>query len=530
MKVLTFISFLCLFTRLLAQSGDSDFILNEAVFKKSKGDKMLFQVIGQTEQLTYTITGDYDSNLWLESVDQKGNRANMTEVSNLRYNGVKRDFDRCILSNNHLYLFSRAHHKKNGQTYLIIDEYDPIDLKPLSLVKLDSVDFIESKDRKWLFYEITPQLPQLKALAWAGLYCSSNGEHVVDFIPTNVYAKGEKPRVSMRILDKDLNARWIRDYDVPFYNYSFKFTEVLVDSKGDPHILCKEYLSSNEEFVDRKINYVYHVFSFINGGNQFVHNRIVHPDLNILEMTIHDLEDGNLQVTGFLCGDNAELLTGTFILKLDVVNETTDLINKNLFADDLILKTMDNVELNHYSSQNKTPGLSNFVIRRVNVLPDGSTLISAEQQKFIETTTLTAGSVPNQGLPGTGSMSVPSYKPVVNDLVIARIDKNGKLIWNAAIPKSQSCLKYQTRNSYTWCYCDNKIRVVYNSGPGTTHNEVVMATIDENGKIEYSTVIEFVREVPTFQAEVSQSLKECEIFLNFAKGNSFGYGKLSFKK
>jgi hypothetical protein len=279
-----------------------------------------------------------------------------------------------------------------------------------------------------------------------------------------------------------------REYDqvrieFPFQSRDFSFQTLELSNNGDIHLMAA--IPKDDEGEKRKARTKVkelRLFTFYK-EDQMLHEYPIRIGENyISEYKMRVRNNGDVLVTGFYSDFRSNSMKGIFYLEIEPSTKSVKNLKNTDFTESFLKLFISK------RKAKKKRELANFEVRDIFVKPDGGIQFLAEYYYYYVTITQDA----NGNIRETHHYNY-------GDIIVADMDKNGKINWWTKIPKRQNTVNdvgYYSGMSYY--YINNKLHLVYNEhernikevDPDRIRNIrlkkawTVLVTVDENGKVE----------------------------------------------
>ncbi|MDT0606081.1 hypothetical protein [Croceitalea rosinachiae] len=303
------------------------------------------------------------------------------------------------------------------------------------------------------------------------------------FIISTHHRKGKENKHTIHLFDSDLNKRWENDFSAEVEEKNYAFENIALSNNGDEvYILGKAYFKKNRfKAEERKFQYelikigggVAKTQSFDNPGK---FSEGLYPILNY----------NKLYCVGFYADRKDNRYNGLSFFELNP--SSLAILNKKYnpftqqFMDDKFGRDDEQV-------------INNLVFKNV-VLTDENTILFNAEEYFVTTSMQSTGA----------GQRVRVERFHYNDIVSAKMDTNGRMIWARNINKAevtQGDGAYTSYSSYTkdgdtYFFIStaaenpqliNGERLVFKQGL-TGNRNVFLISLDEIGKLDYEKVID----------------------------------------
>lgn len=217
---------------------------------------------------------------------------------------------------------------------------------------------------------------------------------------------------SIKVFDENFNKLWEKEFELPYKDKRFKLQEVKVSDSGEVFILGKVYPREKKE---KGGNYYYELFKIVEGNVSST--KISVEDHFVATLGLDLTQENKLSCIGFYSNVNENRFKGvcSFILNA-----------KNINIENIAFSPFTEQFLKDKYGESKDKELRNVKFKDISYPKDGGMIITAEE--FFITTTY----VHNQ----YGGYRSISYN--FDDIIVLRLDREGKLKWARNINKAQT--------------------------------------------------------------------------------------------
>jgi hypothetical protein len=265
--------------------------------------------------------------------------------------------------------------------------------------------------------------------------------------------------------------------------------------------------------------------SFLENGGLLKDNILQLDASFITDCTIGITADQQLLTTGFYSKLGMSSIDGAYSMLIDLKTQKVLGSNVKEFDKEFIQMGMTDREKkksDKKEDKGKDLEMPEFQLDHLILMPDGGWVLLAEQF-YITVKTITTTS-PNGG---TSTRTVTYYH--YDDIIAVKMNAKGEIEWNTKITKNQRATGYLSILSYVWSYCDGEFQIVYNSAPLSKDNNVMVATIDDSGKTQITTLMEGGKDELNIHPSYSRRFDECNMLLYGAKKKTYQFTYVSKK-
>ncbi len=505
---------------LFSQRDDEKFTLAKGPENEGK-HSYIDGVIGVTS--SGVIIARYQKkDLYLELLDEKAAVAKSVLLKDLEYNGHDKKYVGAFILNDKLFLRFSAYDKKKKMAYGLIDEYDPSSLSFMNNVSNESVNVEGMKRVYWYGAGLGRAFSEM---AESGFHISNNSKFIIDYSSAFEKDKTTDENIALKVYDNEMQVIWEKEFTIPYANDLFQIKSVIVDDRGNAHLLGKEYLDRSKSSRRGKTGFKYHVISFMNEGTKVKDNALEISGHFITDAAMGITADGFLVASGFYGSTNVFSMDGSFSIKIDIDAQKVISTNKKEFGKEFIQLGMSDREKKK-SDKKEDKGqdleLPDFDLDHLLLMPDGGWILLAEQFYITTRTYTTPG--PN-GSMSTRTVTVYNY----DDIIAVKMNSSGEIEWNVKVTKHQSSQGGTSMLSYAWANCNNNIYLVYNSYPFSKDNVVYASVITADGSITKETVMSDTRDELSLHPAYSERIKNCKLLLYSAKRNDYQFSYMNMR-
>jgi hypothetical protein len=478
-------------------------------------------VIGTTES-GLIICRSEKKEIFLELLSSSATVLKSVPLSGQTFQKLEKEFVGGFIIDGNLYLRFSARDKKAKMLYTFIDKYNPETLSFEETVRKEEVDIEASRSVYWYGIGLSRALSEY---AENGFHVSNGSKYVVEYNSDFEKDKDAPEKLEITVFDSQMKEVWKREYEMPYSNSNFAIYKVIVDDFGNTHLLGKEYPEGRKKAKRGQQNYKFHVLSFLENGGLLKDNILQLDASFITDCTIGITADQQLLTTGFYSKLGMSSIDGAYSMLIDLKTQKVLGSNVKEFDKEFIQMGMTDREKkksDKKEDKGKDLEMPEFQLDHLILMPDGGWVLLAEQF-YITVKTITTTS-PNGG---TSTRTVTYYH--YDDIIAVKMNVKGEIEWNTKITKNQRATGYLSILSYVWSYCDGEFQIVYNSAPLSKDNNVMVATIDDSGKTQITTLMEGGKDELNIHPSYSRRFDECNMLLYGAKKKTYQFTYVSKK-
>lgn len=487
-------------------------------------------IIGKDASGVYNLNIKYGliSYLLIEHLDTDLNLIKKESIA-LRYNKKSMDFEKILLRNGELLLFSSLNDTREKVRHLYVQHVDKVTLLPKGDFKeIAQINYSEFSKRNTGEFGFKESRDFGKLLIYYNLPFQKDGNEKFGF----------------HIFDPSNQEIWSRQVTLQASDTHFKIEDYIIDNDGNVHLLGKKYLDLTRKEA-RSIDgstYSYELLSFYKKDTRNKRHVINLTGKYITDIKVAMNSEKEIVCAGFYSEKSSYSIAGTFFLKIN--SETSAVLQESFkaFGDNFINQHMTEKQIEKSrktSNQESSPELFQYDLRDVILTGEGGAILIGEQY-FVRERTYT--SMDSNGNWTTRTVYTYHY----NDLIVVNVNSKGNIAWASKIPKRQitnndggfySSFQLTITNDQLYFIFNDHIKNILEPEQGTIRNftgrkngAVALVTMDHKGKFTRKQLFR------TNDAEVIIRPKKCIqlpgsdetiLFGQRRKLNQFGY--LTFK-
>ncbi len=513
------------FNLMLAQTSSDKVIITLGDEEKESRYITLEDVIGYDETGIYVLKRDRkrfkNTKYYLAKYDYEMNPIMSEEIEKPRKNQFLEYFTNL---NDQLQIFSSHSDKEKFINSFYIDEIDKSSLKFKGDEKtLAKINFEGGK--KANSGNFTMRI-------------SPDSSKVLLFL-NKPYEKKENESFDLVAYDKDWNLIWENQVTLPYPDKKFSFDDIKIDNSGNVHIVGTKFFEKSQ--VEKgKPGYAYHVLSYYSKGKELKDLEIKLGDKFISHIQTA-ISDNNELICGGFYSEYKTGIKGSYFMKFNLENQSVisnsfDEFSTNFITQNLSEKQIKKVEKKE--KKGKEPSLFKYYLDDIIFDQEGGAYLIGEQFYIRERVTTRT----QNGITTTSTTYIYYY----NDIIVIRMDANGKISWSKKIPKKQ-----RTSNdsgffsSYVLSLVDDKMYFVFNDNPknlyatekssgifyftGRKESLVTMVEMDQNGNQTREALFSTRDAEILIRPKVSEQISERKLVLYGQKKKTHKFILLDFK-
>ncbi|MBU3659621.1 MAG: hypothetical protein FGM14_07130 [Flavobacteriales bacterium] len=334
-----------------------------------------------------------------------------TEIKSNK-NRVKKILKSTIIVNNKLYAFYSKIDNVSKINTLTVDEVDKSSLFNNEDEKvLAEVSFEETNKRNTGVIDFVLSPDSSKILVY----------YLLPFI------KGEPEKFGMHVYSNEFEEIWNKEIELPIKDELFNASEYTIGNDGTVYLLGKVYEDVNKEKKRGEVNYKFHIFIY-NQNDEEPFDLTIDTKKNFLNQTFLSINKKNeLVCLGLYTSTLNGVNEGTFYTRIDSKTHQVLASSQKEFSELMD----DNNNFSEKKRKRKQDRIyRNYVPKHFIQKEDGGVIFIAEQYYVVVVTTTSTSST-------GGTTTKTTYYYHYDNILILKIDKNGKFVWQKIIPKKQ---------------------------------------------------------------------------------------------
>ncbi len=250
--------------------------------------------------------------------------------------------------------------------------------------------------------------------------------------------KVNKDVIGMYVFDSNVKQLWGKDVEMPYTEARMDNIDYTVGSNGDVFILTEVMKEGETKKFDREDNpnYDYQLVSVSESGVDVNASDVDVQGKYVTQVNFFEGKNDALMIAGFYGNKRGIQTDGIFYCALDKDGKQVDFksfeIPTELIKQYMSQRSQD--KMDKKEGKGKDLGMTNMVLRDILIHDDGSIFFAAEKYYVVVTTTSSPGGM------GTGVSiggSSTKYDYYFEEMLAAKIDKNGELVYMKKLPKRQ---------------------------------------------------------------------------------------------
>lgn len=246
--------------------------------------------------------------------------------------------------------------------------------------------------------------------------------------------KQSKTTIGFHVLDDKLDKVYAVEIEMPYPASEMKNLDYDIDSKGNIYLFTQILIPNpvrvdedEEEQPEKKYRYV--LMRLKQSSNTFETVNIGISDKYITTFSMKEDWDHYMSITGYYANDKNKIVNGVFLVRFTDENFTsqTSQATHLTFTSEMLMPRETEDGETRLTKKNDNIGITNLNLRKVLFNDDGTMLLIGEQEYV--TTSVQVG--------GTFDGTI-NYIYHYDNIIVIKMNKDGKLVWCRNIPKSQT--------------------------------------------------------------------------------------------
>lgn len=327
--------------------------------------------------------------------------------------------------------------KKDGINNLYMVKYDT-EIDPLGEPEIiTSYPFTKGFNNKGSFNVIT----------------SPNSSHIcVEYIIPGKRALFD--RYGYKVIDSTFNIISEGEFEIPYNSKNASLEQRYLTNTGDYILGIAVYKNGNNSFwkdyTTLEKTTIIHV-----QGNELAEYELEIDGKRVFDVGIGSF-DSLLVITGTYGDANSSGAQGVFLQRINLKSKTVESEDFDEFPREFMTQNLSVGEIDQIERRENRgrggPQLSNYVIRGIHPLEDGSTVVVAEQFYIYQ-----------QSSTDSRGISQTVYHYYYNDVIAYKIDSSGVFNWIVKLPKEQHSINdYGYFSSISTMISDGKLLCFFN--------------------------------------------------------------------
>jgi hypothetical protein len=394
-------------------------------------------------------------NHFIYKCDLNKNIIKATELE-LKHDKKELDFERAVMVQNKVFVFSSFQNKKDKKHYLFVQNYNPTTAVLTNNIKL-AAELDYSGYSKFNNTTFT-------------LEVSPDGSKVLVFYSL-INKNHEVLRSGFNIYDGDMNLLWSKNnVSAQFSQGYFEFLKFSVSNSGEVYLLGQHYkakenywesakfnsrgfFSKDTYFVDMP-NYNYKLYQYTNKTDKVGDYTFELSNKFIRNINIQPSENGNVLCSGFYSDPKKVSVVGSFFFELNMAIQAVENLSTLDFTKELLTKDLSQVELSQFrrSIDNKLEwDPYSYLIGDIKTKQNGDRYFIAEQY---------LNGIKKQS-DGKNTYFVPIH--IHNDLFVVNLNRENQISKIDKISKRQYWLLDDKYSSYASFEKNNNLYFIFNT-------------------------------------------------------------------
>jgi len=426
----------------------------------------------------------------------------------LKYKGENRSFERFLLLNNQLFMFTSYQEKKARRQVLLVET---IDLNTLS-----------SQGEPTEITSMT--LPEKKSLGAFQISISKDSSKVLVYA-NNPGLERQKEKYSFFVFDDKMQKLWTLEEKLPYEDNRFRIYNLKVSNEGNVIISAvRAEIQSKNRFKETLSLKEIHLYLYLQNGTERQQYVLEVNDHQIATIAVELSPKGELICGGFYQKQGQRGLEGTFLLRYDT--QTQDLVAESYhpFEKEILTKMIGEEAVD----QMRSP--TSYLHGNMILKQDGGIVLVTESY-YIESR-----------LTSTNEGHVFKDYYHYENVLVANLASDGEVNWYKLLEKKQVTQNVRMYSSYKMLVMPDRLYFIYNDSKrnyqgdqDTTYNfslgrdaMVSLVTLNLDGSIEKEGIIDSKEEGVLFIPALSLHYKKNEMLLRAKKRRKSRYARVIF--
>ncbi|MDR0802163.1 hypothetical protein [Fluviicola sp.] len=239
--------------------------------------------------------------------------------------------------------------------------------------------------------------------------------------------KINKDVIGLYVFDTSLKQIWGKDAEMPYTEARMNNIDYTVDGNGNVFILTEVMKEGETKRYDRdnNPNFDYQLVSISESGVDVNASTIDVKGKYVTQVGFFEGKDNTLLLAGFYGNKRGYQVDGIFYSSINKEGDQTDFksfeIPVELIKQFTSQRNQD--KMDRQEEKGKDLGITNMVLRELYIEADGSILFASEKHYVVSTYNAKTGQY--------------TYTHYYEEMLAAKIDKNGDLVYMKKLPKKQ---------------------------------------------------------------------------------------------
>lgn len=294
-------------------------------------------------------------------------------------------------------------------------------------------------------------------------------------------ARKSTETIAFKCYDLSLDLLWEKEMLLPYTSDIVQVHSFLLDNSTNVYMMSGENPEKDNQRWQRPMGGRYVVFFYNAKDKKLKEYDVSLKDKQVISVRFALVDNQDVVICGYYSNDFKFSAAGTFLFTINAFGGAVKTATFMPFSQDFVGKLIQ-------KSREGEAALPDFYLDKIFIREDNSILVIGEQyytSEYIITD------------PTTGRQTI-EYRFNFDDIVVTKIDANGRHLWNSKIPKRQYTTSDTEHFSYQ-CFDDgNKTRFYFNDHPDNEQKLSAMnegeASLWSGGRQSVTTMIELTEE------------------------------------
>lgn len=424
------------------------------------------------------------------------------EIS-LKYKEIVRSFERFLLLDNQLFMFSSYDDYKHKKQVLLVEKIKINKLTSEGMpIEIFSMPML-ARNRSGEF-EVTISRDSSKVLVYAN----------------NPKLEDQKEKSNFSVFDNHMQELWTHNEELPYEDRRFDMSNIKVSNKGNVILSATKTEIVKKTIFKEKISLKeVHFLIYLKNGTERQHYVVELDDRKIVAIEIELSPKGELICAGLYSNEDNDGILGTFLLRYDT--KTKDLLAEiySPFDEKIV------GQLHYINTLTKDPRPITYILNDLILRKDGGIVLVAEIFHY---------SLVN-------SNSHVNYK--YGEILVTSLDAEGEVSWYKLIKKLHVAPPSSTSSSYKLFVMPERLCIIYNDDKanhqedteytqrwiGVKNSVVSLVTIHPDGNSQKEILLDSKDETVYIIPFLSLLHNNREIFLRAEKKSGSHYARVIFQ-
>lgn len=248
--------------------------------------------------------------------------------------------------------------------------------------------------------------------------------------------------IGLYVFDANVKQLWGKDVEMPYTEAQMENIDYTVGSNGNVFILTEVMKEGETKKYDRdnNPNFDYQLISVSESGVDVAASDVDVKGKFVTQVSFFEGKNDALMLAGFYGNQRGVQTDGIFYCTLNKEGKQTDFKSFEIPTEliKLYMSQRNQDKLDRKEEKGKDLGMTNMVLRNLIIHDDGSIFFAAEKYYVVVSTTTAA----------PGASSNVKYDYYFEEMLCAKVDKSGTLVYMKKLPKRQHSSTSSSGNFY----------------------------------------------------------------------------------